>query len=181
MKYVYKQKWVNISGFKNYQISNYGYVKSFAHTKPRILKPSVHKDGHISYTICKNNINYRKQTHRLVLECFEHSCPNGLQCCHNDGDPKNNFIENLRWGTVKENAFDRKKHGTNVQGEKQWNSTIKSKDIPVIFNMRKKGITYKEIGEAFGVGKTAIWSIIKRKSWKHLTSPQLYNSIRLGS
>lgn len=34
----------------------------------------------------------------------------GHECCHWDGDPTNNRLDNLRWGTPEENQADSKRH-----------------------------------------------------------------------
>lgn len=49
--------------------------------------------------------------HRLVLEAFVGS-GNGLECRHLDGDPTNNRLDNLRWGTHAENMRDMVRHGS---------------------------------------------------------------------
>lgn len=49
--------------------------------------------------------------HRLVLEAFVGPCPPGMQTRHLDGDPGNNHLGNLRWGTPAENNRDTLRHG----------------------------------------------------------------------
>ncbi len=53
-----------------------------------------------------------RYVHQLVLEAFVGPCPSGLECRHLDGNPDNNQLENLRWGTRLENMADKKLHGT---------------------------------------------------------------------
>jgi len=55
-----------------------------------------------------------KRVHRLVLEAFIGPAPKGTICCHNDGDPTNNRLENLRWDTHSSNTRDAIRHGTYV-------------------------------------------------------------------
>lgn len=54
--------------------------------------------------------------HRLVLETFVGPMPQGLQVRHLDGDPKNNHLVNLAYGSAKENAADRDRHGRTFNG-----------------------------------------------------------------
>lgn len=49
--------------------------------------------------------------HVLVLEAFVGPRPDGMEGCHNDGDPSNNRLSNLRWDTPLANWSDRRKHG----------------------------------------------------------------------
>lgn len=50
--------------------------------------------------------------HRIVTAAFYGPRPDGLVCCHNNGDPTDNRLENLRYDTQSENQHDRRKHGT---------------------------------------------------------------------
>lgn len=53
----------------------------------------------------------RRQVHRLLLESFVGPCPDGMEGCHNDGNPRNNRLENLRWDTHSGNMRDLVAHG----------------------------------------------------------------------
>ncbi len=53
--------------------------------------------------------------HDLVLTAFIGPRPLGQQSRHLDGDRANNRIENLAWGTAKENAEDKKRHARERQ------------------------------------------------------------------
>jgi hypothetical protein len=57
-----------------------------------------------------------KRRHRylavLVAEAFITN-PNGYpEVCHIDGNPRNNHVSNLKWGTHADNMQDAKRHGT---------------------------------------------------------------------
>lgn len=59
----------------------------------------------------------KRLVHRLVLESWKGPCPPGMECRHfPDGNPENNNLENLSWGTKMENTADRIVHGTNLAG-----------------------------------------------------------------
>ncbi len=47
------------------------------------------------------------QIHRSLLETFIGPCPEGMECRHLDGDPLNNNLGNLKWGTRYENMQDK--------------------------------------------------------------------------
>lgn len=50
--------------------------------------------------------------HRLILLAFVGPCPPGMEGCHEDGDPLNCTLANLRWDTPKANKADSIRHGT---------------------------------------------------------------------
>lgn len=51
------------------------------------------------------------QLGRIVLLTLVGEPPAGTQCCHNDGDPSNNDLGNLRWDTPSANSADALRHG----------------------------------------------------------------------
>lgn len=57
-----------------------------------------------------------KRRHRyvavLVAEAFIPNPYNYPEVCHDDGDPNNNHVSNLKWGTHADNMADAKRHGT---------------------------------------------------------------------
>ena len=97
------EKWKNILGFDgNYQISNYGNVKSFINNI--ILKPSIaskrnNKQGYKVVNL-KGKLYY---IHRLVAEAFIPNIANKPQINHIDGNKLNNKVDNLEWCTNSEN------------------------------------------------------------------------------
>jgi hypothetical protein len=86
--------------------------------KGKILNPTkADKYGHLSVHLGVDNKKYICAVHRLVLMAFVGKCPDGMECCHNNGDASDNKIENLRWDTHKNNNHDRKIHGNYKTGK----------------------------------------------------------------
>lgn len=116
-----------ILNYPNYSITQSGrvwvkvrYGRDGYKAGGRWLKPfRSGNTGHLHVELCKNGIPKAVYVHQLVLEAFVGSCPEGMECRHLDGNPKNNELENLCWGTRKENQADRKRHGTSNCGERQ--------------------------------------------------------------
>lgn len=106
----------------DYQVSNTGKVKSMERTawngrvehklRERILKQINSPGPYMSV----NLFGRVEMVHRLVLEAFVGPCPDGMECCHYDGNPKNNNLDNLRWDTPKSNQGDRYKHASEQNG-----------------------------------------------------------------
>ena len=56
--------------------------------------------------------------HALVCETFRGPRPLGQCVRHLDGDSLNNCLENLVWGTRRENEADKIRHGRSLRGRK---------------------------------------------------------------
>jgi len=96
-----------VVGFPDYQISNKGIVIGM---KGKPLSLWIHRSGHIYVSLRRDRKKYNRQIHRLILEAFVGPAPSGYECLHRDGDPKNNALVNLRWGTRRQNMSDQVLH-----------------------------------------------------------------------
>ena len=124
------EEWRPVVGWEGlYEVSDQGRVRSSDRTvhckngrtqryKGRVLKPRKSRDGHLRVYLCREGKPRNKSVHRLVLEAFVGVCPEGMECLHADGNPENNRVANLRWGTCSENALDSVNHGTHRQARK---------------------------------------------------------------
>jgi len=122
-------------------------------------------------TVCLriNGIAKILKVHRLVLEAFVGPCPKGMECCHENGNRGDNRLSNLRWDTPKNNCADRIKHGTQAKGERQGLSKVTEGDVMEIRTLYASGQgDLKELGNRFGLTKSSVWSMVKRKTWKHV-------------
>ena len=64
--------------------------------------------------------------HRLVMLAFDGPQPEGMECRHLNGNPADNRIENLKWGTRKENEADKVSHGTDNSGERHGRAKLQN-------------------------------------------------------
>jgi HNH endonuclease len=106
----------------------------------------------------------------LVLEAFRSPRPPGLQCRHLDGDRANNRLENLAWGTPKENAADKRRHGTELKGNRKPNARLHETDVAEVHTLNCEGVSRSEIARAFGVSRQMISHILAGKKWRHVFS-----------
>jgi hypothetical protein len=179
-----KEIWKDIKGYKNlYQVSNLGRVKKLAHCikhlnegkirdhyfKEKIMRFDEHRtNGRLRITLHKNNKHKRFQVHRLILETFIGKCPKEKQCCHKDDNPKNNKLNNLYWGTVKENIKDKIRNGKSCKGIKNGNSKLKDGEVLLIKKLLKNNIKQSLLAKIFKVSPTMIMYIKKEIEWKHI-------------
>lgn len=114
----------DIPGFPGYRAGDDGTIwscwrncrwGSFFSDKWHVIKPGVQKKRSFGRRYRYVNLHDENGTiacrvHRLILLTFVGPCPEGMQCRHLDGNPGNNRLDNLAWGTTEENIEDRKAH-----------------------------------------------------------------------
>lgn len=123
--------WKPIPGWEQYyEASTHGRIRSLdrftIHSnghpyrrKGRILKAwLLPNSGHHCVSLYADNKRTKFLVHRLVLTTFVGEPPEGTEGCHNNGNPADNRLENLRWDTKKANAQDSLKHGTHFYANK---------------------------------------------------------------
>ena len=102
--------YVDVVGFSNYEVSNYGKIKN--KKTGRILSENPNERGYMKVSINNNNGDRRTvKMHRIVCEHFNANPGQKPQVDHKDEDKSNNRADNLRWCTDQENkdfyyAFD---------------------------------------------------------------------------
>ncbi len=175
-----KEIWKFIDGYTGwYEASTFGRIKSLDRVvkhrwsgltkrKGRILTPHTDKRGRLRVTLYKDGKGSERYVHHLVLEAFAGPRPEGTECCHNDGNPSNNRLDNLRWDSHTNNMFDKQKHGTYLQGAKSPQAKLTEKQVREIIGRLKNGETQKSIGEIYGIDPCTIWHIVHNKTWKHI-------------
>ena len=169
------QIWRDVVGYKGlFQVSDCGNVRSLDRRltdgrlwRGRPLKAKRGEQGHLSVRLCDGKHVWRG-IHCLVLEAFVGPCPDGMQGCHNDGNPANNLLSNLRWDTPKGNHADKRKHGTLLIGERNNLAKLTPANIITIRERARHGDLGKDIAADFGVTPSNISSILSGKTWGHI-------------
>lgn len=160
--------WKNIFD-STYKISTYGRVMSSKRGIIMKQKIEVSKSGYRSYTISlRGNLNKTYTVSRLVAMHFIPNPDNLPNVLHNDDNPLNNRVDNLRWGTTKDNIGDRQSRNRQARGERQHLSKVSATDVYKIRELRESGLTIKEIAEIYNMSISAIYGIISGKTWSHL-------------
>lgn len=115
-------------------------------------------------------VNLTMTIHSLVLTAFLGDRPKSTdQCRHLNGNNKDNRLENLCWGSAKENAHDRIEHETNPTGNRNPNSKITDEDL---LEMRRlyseENYTCKRLSEIYNIHEMYVMRLMQGKHWKHL-------------
>lgn len=143
----------------------------------KILKLILANTGYWVVGLKRIGHNIPLLVHRLVLEAFVGPCPGGMECRHLDGNPRNNNLSNLKWGTRSENQQDSVRHGTKYsyfQDGKKINIGVNNPMVKLTEDnvkqiKRMKGtLTQRARAEMFNVSPSAIQGIDDGKTWSHI-------------
>lgn len=119
-----QEEWRDIPGYEGlYQVSDHGRVKSVARTitrsnghpqtvSERIRKVYARASGHLGTSLSKKGKITSRDVHSLVMRAFVGERTEGMEVRHLNGDPRDNRLSNLRYGTRSENVQDSMRHGT---------------------------------------------------------------------
>lgn len=167
------EEWRPIKDYPNYEISNYGQIRSWSRgrSKPLIVKLGHDKNGYLQYPM-KTFEGKRKfrRVHQLVLETFVEEKPfQKAEVCHNDGNPQNNIVTNLRWDTRSNNHKDSLAHGTTKPRKREKSNLAKltQEQVDEIIKLAlAKTYTQKVIGEMFNITQGHVSALLNGKRWK---------------
>lgn len=167
------EEWRAVVGYEGkYEVSNSGRVRGVDRIidrgrrwKGKEIKSKPLNSGHMHIQLTKCCWHL---VHRLVLEAFVGPCPDGMEACHNNGNPSDNRVENLRWDTRRGNHADKVKHGTMARGSRNAKAKLTDTDIVQIFRMRQDGSLLSEISSAFKITPANASLILNRKTWRHV-------------
>lgn len=109
--------------------------------------------GYPAFSVVGQGKSKFLRVHREVLKAFtgeEHRCSR-----HLDGSPANCRLDNLKWGTFKENTEDARRHGT-LSGKKLNNKQRQS--------IKRSTRRAPFLSKKFGISVANVYAI-KRGSW----------------
>lgn len=159
-----KELWATIKEAPIYSISNHGKVRNNL-TQTILRSYAVNKWGHQSVNLRYKRKDRRRLVHRLVLTEFVGNCPKNMETRHLDGNPLNNYLGNLCWGTRRENGQDSVRHGTAFLNRKLTAERVKQ--IRHRYSMGKQ--TMVEISIDFGLSLSMISRIINKNRWRNVS------------
>lgn len=160
--------WKAIPGYEGrYEASTEGRIRSVDRTvysrnwstgKPfarrisgRILRPGRYcKAGHLSVILGRRAPG--TPVHQLVMKTFVGPAPAGQEIRHLNGDPKDNRLKNLKYGTRTENILDVYRQG------KAWR-TLTAADVKDIRQALAAGESQSNIARRYCVSRSCIHSI----------------------
>lgn len=168
------ETWKDIPEYEGcYQISDLGRVLSVARVtsdgkniKERFLTPRAQASGHLGVCLCRRGIPKQFRVHCLVLLAFIGPRPSGMEVRHLDGDPSNNQIWNLAYGTHSENARDTYAHGARRTGEGSHLAKISDAQAKKLLSLKGKVSSYAAARE-FGLSDGYVRRLWRGESRRH--------------
>ena len=145
-------------------------------TPCRLWQGAVDKDGYGRLKITLPDGTYKHKTiHRWVVEqVLGRELKSSEFILHACDHPPCYRYDHLSVGTVQDNNADMKAKGrakktpvNRLPGESNGRSTLSTRDVERIRNMRRQGFTIKTISEAFDVAPTTVGKVVRGVSWRH--------------
>lgn len=173
------ESWKFVPNNPQYMVSDLGRVLSVGRTvvrkngialkvAERILKPSIGNHGYPVVNLSLLGKATQHTVHTLVALLFLGDRPDGLDVCHDDGNPQNCALSNLRYDSRLENVKDSQRHGTAICGERVGNAKITEADARAIFAKLLAGEGVMSVARAFKLSHPEVIGIREGKRWGHL-------------
>lgn len=165
--------WKDIPGFDGlYQASPDGRIRSWKKlggrkkskraTSPRMLTLSVNTRGYLTVT------ERRYYVHRLILETFVGKRRPDQECRHLDGDKRNNNLNNLTWGTRRENIDDNHRLGVYAKGSDSSRARLTEDLVKQARRRNKNGETTRSIARWLCISPSTAHCMLSGSTWKHV-------------
>lgn len=163
---VTKEQWKPVVGYeKYYEVSNTGKVKRIQ--TGRILKPRI-SNGYFLVDLRVNGGRKYHRIHRLVACSFISIPPTEKhEIRHFDGDKQNNNLDNLSWGTRRDNESDKIRHNKTNRGQRNGRSKLTLDQVAEIRKLLLQGnLLQKQIAKMFNITRMTISDIKGKRSWR---------------
>jgi hypothetical protein len=174
------EEWRTIPGSEGlYSVSDLGRVRSepiqtsrLGRQRGRILRCCPGTKGYLQFRLCR--LDGRQTTtkvHRVVALAFLGPRPLGAQINHKSGNKLDNSVSNLEYVTCRQNIRHAWRIGLysrdHMCGERSHRARLTAEDVRHIRSPRAN-TSLAELARQFGVTKSTVSQVIKRKTWKHV-------------
>ena len=178
-----REKWKPVVGFEGrYEVSDMGRVRSLIKKdsrgqkrSPGILAKTKEKRGEGRVTrefvtlMAKKAVRKQCSVHKLVVEAFLGKAPEGKEICHNNGNPIDNRLSNLRYDTHKNNEKDKLTHGTSLRGERNPKAKLTKRQAVAIKNAKvEKHGDLTALAKKYNVSLVTVSHIKTGRQWAWL-------------
>jgi len=164
------EEWKDIKGYEGkFQVSNTGLVLNlnYRNSGNKRLVSQNDIDGYKRVRL----LNDKFLVHRLVAQEFIPNPDNLPKVLHRDDNRSNNKVNNLMWGTQKDNILDMEVKGRAVhpKGIEQTQAKLTEDDVRVIRKMRQEtGEGCRKISKKLGLPVGPVAHVIAGRRWTHV-------------
>ncbi len=153
--------WKEYPNDPRYEVSTEGQVRMKGR-QPR--KPSVTPTGyHVIVFSNPGTKHIGRYVHRMVLETFVGSCPEGLEVSHLNGDNSDNRLSNLRYESKKANHARKVGHQTDYNGARNPAAKLTDQQVREI---RESRAPESALAKIYGVTRSTIGRARRGDSWR---------------
>ena len=157
------ERWASLPGWEGlYEVSNLGRILSLdrvvngphglQRVRGRVLKHRIvgPRANYHAVSLARDGKAVPVGVHRLVLMAFVGLPKPGQEARHLNGNPSDNRLTNLAWGTRVENASDRGVHGTALFGERNPAAKLTDEQVRLVRQLLTQGLTHRAIAAVVG-------------------------------
>lgn len=177
------ETWRRIPGWKHYEASNLGRVRSLDRVtgsgygssrtvRGRVLKQTVRRSGKTAawpaVFLYEDGAGQRFSIGRLIAAAWL-----GLDLSdrdqlayHVNGDPFDNCLDNIAVGTAQDVADHKARRDAIPHGEDRYNAVLSRDDVRTIIDLLAEGVWHKDIASRFGCHAGTIGRIARRETWR---------------
>ena len=166
--------WVPVKGYEDvYEVSNFGEVRSLERTitprnkksyviKQRSLRPGLNSMGYQTVSLCRQGKCKTFKVHALVAIAFLGPRPDKQIVRHGAKGKLNNSVQNLCYGTYKDNERDKIRDNTSPHVL----PAEKILEIRKIYN--DKQLTIYQLSKLYELDSSVVKRIVLNISYKHV-------------
>jgi hypothetical protein len=150
-----REVWAEILGFPNYQISNYGSVRSLrTHS---LIKHRYNGGGYAHVTLSTYGEQHDYYVHQLVAQAFFDNYKPGMRIKHVNGDQTDCSVMNLQF-VRRNNSLQHSR----VETHTVWGKRVRIVETGEIFR------TVRQCARFIGGDYSAIYSVLRGQRATHL-------------
>lgn len=166
---------VQVPDNKSYAVSDDGRIftcKPCVRSKGvpvREMKQTKTQFGHLYVRMAKDGKPSADTVHRIVAKAFlPPPLPGQTLVRHLDGNPGNNRVDNLKWGTQSDNMQDCVRHGRTLKGLKNSNAKLTDDLVKAAIIFCKAGYSYSALAQFLGVSPETVRRAVTGEQWGHV-------------
>lgn len=175
------ESWKPIPGYSGYEVSDLGRIRSYRvkggggpnrmRAEPRLLKPTINAKGYPIVCPVRDRTSHVENVHKLVLLAFVGPRPDGTETRHLDGNKLNTRLDNLCYGTTRENADDNLRLAAYVHDGDHPRSRLTPDVVVELRTLWATGLSRKTLAKRFCISVGHVKQVVLGRTWKQTGGP----------